>query len=92
MSKRKLIQELSPNVRVDENLSDGPRRVLAGELHVLAWSPSKSDEGGTCTEVHLEAPIPGTGASVIVRLKSARALDLLVGSLLQQRAHVWGPR
>lgn len=55
---------------------------------VCSWRDGPARSGVPCTEVHLLLRIGG--GSVALRLKSTRALDELVGALLQHRKDVWG--
>ena len=77
--------------RMDRNLTDGPQFIIApGEGYdVYSWSHGKAGEGVPSTQVHLALPVVDD-VKVILRLKSARALDELVGVLLQHRKDVWG--
>lgn len=60
-----------------------------GGYDVFSWSPGKADEKVASTQVHLVLPVV-PGVRVALRLKSTRALDELVGVLLQHRRDVWG--
>lgn len=89
MSKR---QKIPPMRSVDRNVGDvaSDEPIIAGgtAYDVYSWSPGKAGEGVPSTEVHLVLkPVPGV--ILALRLKSARALDELVGVLLQHRADVW---
>ena len=85
MSKK---QNIPPMVAVDRNVSD--TIVVPGDgYNVYSWSPGAAGEKVPSTQVHLEVPV-ADGVKFVLRLKSARALDELVGVLLQHRKDVWG--
>jgi hypothetical protein len=78
---------------VNHNLDEMGRRIIAAPgdgYDVYSWSPGKAGEGVAATQVHLVLPVMIDGASVVLRLKSPRALDELVAVLLQHRKDVWG--
>ncbi len=78
--------------RLDRNVTDmEDRRVIAAPgdgYDVYSWSPGKAGEGVPSTEVHVVLPVAGD-LSVVLKLRSPRALDELVGALLQHRKDVW---
>lgn len=88
--KRSLLQHLPPSERIDRNLDDPSERpfVPFEGYCVVDWSPGRAGEDVPSTEVHLLIPVPGLQFGL--RLKSARALDELVGVLLEHRKNVWG--
>jgi hypothetical protein len=82
-------QEIPPMREVAENLRGG--KVVAGSGYdVFSWTPGDARSGVPCTEVHLVLPVGEV--RVASRLDSARALDELVGTLLQHRNDVWGAK
>ena len=85
-------QSVPPMVPVDRDVTDtNDQWVLApGDGYdVFSWSPGAAGAGVPSTQVHLAVPVVD-GVRVVLRLKSARALDELVGVLLQHRKDVWG--
>ncbi len=89
MTRKQTVPAMAP---VDRNVSDTDGRwVLApGDGYdVFSWSPGAAGESVPSTQVHLVVPVVD-GVRVVLRLKSARALDELVGVLLQHRKDVWG--
>jgi hypothetical protein len=65
--------------------------VDGGERYeVCSWRDGPAGSDVPTTQVHLLLRV-GT-IQVVLRLKSARALDELVGVLLQHRQDVWGKR
>jgi hypothetical protein len=89
MSKK---QSIPASEVLEQNVGDH----LAGQdiyispehgYNVCSWRPGAPGSGPT-TEVHILLPI-APGAKAIMRLKSARALDELVGVLLEYRREVW---
>lgn len=83
-------QELPSPATLEENVADQRESMMvAPGYRVLSWRPGAAHSGEPCTEVHLMlAPIEGF--RFVLRLKSARALDELVGVLLHYRREVWG--
>lgn len=78
-------------VSLDRNVDGMGRRLITASgvgYDVYSWSPGKSGEGVPATQVHLVLPVVDE-VSVVLRLKSARALDELVAVLLQHRKDVW---
>jgi hypothetical protein len=75
--------EREVNVR-DMKLVDSP------SYEVCSWRDGPAHSTIPCTQVHLVLNVGPV--SVVVRLKSKRALDELVGALLQHRQDVWGER
>jgi hypothetical protein len=91
--KKPVVQPVPAPEPFNKNLSD--LRMLPSEgYHVYSWSPGKVGENMPSTEVHLAIPvmIGGARVEIMMRLKSARALDELVAVLLQHRADVWGKK
>lgn len=60
------------------------------DLEVLSYSPGPVGAGVPCTEVHLMIRIDGLNAPLIMRMKSAAAVDSLVEALLIHREDVFG--
>jgi hypothetical protein len=58
---------------------------------VQSWRPGPP-RSGPPTQVHLVLSLPIEDAKLVLRLKSARALDELVGVLLNHRQEVWGAK
>lgn len=56
---------------------------------VQSWRPGPP-RSGPPTQVHLVMSLPVEGVKLVLRLKSARALDEFVGILLNHRQEVWG--
>ena len=83
MSKK---QSIPPMEVHEENVADKPT-ALTALYNVFSWRPGPANSNIKCTEVHLVIPVEE--ARVALRLKSARALDELVGALLQHRKDVW---
>lgn len=76
---------------VDRDVTDMGRRLIAAPgdgYDVYSWSPGRAGEGVPSTQVHLVLPVDAA-KSVALKLKSPRALDELVGALLQHRRDVW---
>jgi hypothetical protein len=90
VSKKK--QRVPPMRELDRDVVDeiGPRSFVAeGKGYdVFSWSPGKAGEGVPSTQVHVVFGVLH-GIKFVLRLKSARALDELVGVLLQHRSDVW---
>ncbi len=84
-------QNIPPMVAVDRNVADANTITVAAPdgYSVYSWSPGAAGEGVPSTQVHLVLPV-SDGVKFVLRLKSARALDELVGVLLQHRKDVWG--
>lgn len=97
MSK-KTKQDVPPMEPFEKNLSEEPYTfVLGREYEVCSWRPGPAHSAVPCTQVHLmvtlmEPSAEGPGAKLVMRLKSPRALDELVGVLLQHRKDVWGDK
>jgi hypothetical protein len=91
MTRRPIIQELPPMVELNRNLDEHPQRLKFFDGYdVVSWSPGRAGECIPCTEVHFLINVPGMAFGL--RLKSASALDVLVGALLRHRKDVWGPK
>ena len=89
VTKRSVVQSLPEMAVRDKDVSD-MGRVIAGEGYdIFSWSPGHAGAGVPATQVHI-ALRPHPDVTVVLRLKSARALDELVGVLLQHRRDVWG--
>ncbi len=82
-----VVQKIPPSEVLEENVADG---IVAGlAFEVCSWRDAPANSEVPCTEVHLVLPVT-KGLRVALRLKSARALDELVGVLLEYRKQVWG--
>jgi hypothetical protein len=82
--------EVPPMVHVAHNLAEmSGGRVETMGYDVYSWSPCKAGEGVPSSQVHVHFAIR-PGMTIVLRLKSARALDEIVAVLLQHRADVWG--
>jgi len=80
-------QEVPPMEAVETNVS-AMRVVLCRGYDVYSWRDGPANSGVPCTQVHLMLDVDKF--KIALRLKSARALDELVGALLQHRQDVWG--
>lgn len=85
--QKTLLANIPPMIAHEENVADTPTVQIA-TYNVFSWRQGSADSGEPCTEVHLVLPI-GDETRVSLRLKSARALDELIGALLQHRKDVW---
>jgi hypothetical protein len=77
---------------LEQNIADLPGQfVLVPDAgyEVCSWRPGPPGSGPP-TQVHLLIPTPVEGATMVIRFKSARALDEFVGILLEYRKEVWG--
>jgi hypothetical protein len=83
MTRKQLIPPMEIH---EENVADTPTVQTYG-YSIFSWRPGEANSGEPCTEVHLVIPIGKK--RLALRLKSARALDELVGALLQHRKDVW---
>lgn len=82
-------QDIPPIEPKEQDLDELGVTVVAGEAYeVLSWSPGKVSEKLPSTQVHLMLR-PHPEIAIVLKLKSARALDELVGALLQHRKDVW---
>jgi len=89
----KIVREARAIEVIDENLDEQPTPVASSHgYNVCSWSPGRVAEALPCTEVHVVLPVDvdDLHIRVALRLKSAHALDELVGSLLALRKEVWG--
>lgn len=78
-----------PEAKVLEENVDGSK-ILAGlGYEVCSFRHGPAGSNVPVSEVHLLIPLPIEGARVALRLKSKRALDELVGVLLDYRNQVW---
>lgn len=85
------VQSVPEMAVLDRNTADMGRALIAAPgdgFDVYSWSPGLAGEGVPPTQVHLVLPVDKT-RSVALRLKSPRALDEVVGALLQHRRDVW---
>lgn len=57
---------------------------------VYSWRDGPANSSIAPSQVHLLIPLPVADAKLALRLKSPRALDELVGLLLEYRQRVWG--
>jgi hypothetical protein len=86
--ERSIVQRVPPSTPFEQNLSE--RTIaIAPCYEVAGWreGPARSDIPET--EVHLILPV-AHGIDVALRLKSSRAVDELVGVLLEHRRRVFG--
>ncbi|MFI5299222.1 MAG: hypothetical protein ACHREM_14085 [Polyangiales bacterium] len=85
-------QSVPPMTPLDRNVTDlEGRRIIAAPgdgYDVYSWSPGAAGAGVKSTQVHLVLPVVDD-VSVVLKLKSPRALDELVAALLQHRKDVW---
>jgi hypothetical protein len=63
--------------------------VEAPAFEVCSYRNGPAHSNIPCSEVHVVLPLPVGSAKIALRLKSPRALDVLVGALLQHRKDVW---
>ena len=64
---------------------------LAPEVNVYSWSPMPVGiPNGKSTQVHLH--IGSEPNRILMRFKSARAIDELIDALVKRREDVWGAR
>jgi hypothetical protein len=85
-------QKIPDPKELEEPCDDGETSFLLlpeKGYEVCSWRPGPP-RSGPPTQVHLLMALPVPGAKMVLRLKSARALDELVGILLQYRQEVWG--
>ena len=85
-----MAQEL-PKAEVWERSVDDGRTeffVTDSGYEICSWRPGPPNSGPP-EQVHLLFQV-APGAKMVLRLKSKRALDELVGLLLQYRNDVWG--
>jgi hypothetical protein len=59
------------------------------EVNVFSWSPMPPGLRGKSTQVHLHLGSP-PGRVVLVRFKSAKAIDFMIDALVKHREDVWG--
>lgn len=88
------VRQHVPEARsIERNLADLDDVHVVGTegYSICSWRPGPAGSEEKCTQVHLIVPVV-VGVKVVLRLKSARALDELVGVLLEYRKDVWGPR
>ena len=86
-------RNVPPSAPLDRDVRDTlpAARAATVEYSVYSFSPGKAGDGVPCTEVHLVLkPVPEI--AIALRLKSADALDTLIGVLLAHRRDVWGPK
>ncbi len=85
-------QDIPEMTEVERPVDDGKTQfVLIPDegYEVCSWRPGPP-RSGPPTQVHLIMALPVPGAKMVLRLKSARALDEFVGVLLNHRKEVWG--
>jgi hypothetical protein len=77
-----------PEIEVlEENVAE--HRVPKDRVYeVCTWGSGPAGSGAPGTEVHVLLAL--NGGHVVLRLKTARALDEFVGVLLVHRKDVWG--
>jgi hypothetical protein len=83
MTKR----SLPPVTDLKENLA-GSNVLPLDSYAVVEWHPAPDGQGKP-TQVHLVLNIPDLPVRFSLRLKSASAVDTLVGSLMRHRKSVW---
>jgi hypothetical protein len=89
-------QELPASESIEQGVAElsaaeGTEFILANHgYEVSSWRPGPP-RSGPPTQVHILFPL-APGMKAVMRLKSARALDELVGVLLEYRKEVWGAR
>jgi hypothetical protein len=71
---------------LEENVD---RTHIPTEIYSVCSRDAPAGSSVPCTQVHIILPIGDIG-KLVLRLKSARALDELVGVLLEYRKDVWG--
>ncbi len=88
-------QKVPEMVELEEPVDDGKTTfalIPDGGYEVCGWRPGPP-RSGPATQVHLLMSLPlddRQPIKLVLRLKSARALDELVGILLDHRKEVWG--
>lgn len=83
-------QKLPPMTMREVDACDlGYRRVFADGYNVASWRAGPVNSAIPPSQVHVLIPVTDD-VRVVLRLKSARALDELVGVLLAHRRDVWG--
>lgn len=90
MSKSK--KQVIPPANVHErNVRDLDAPVLEALYEVASWRPGPAGSEGKPTEVHLllTSKTPVGKLFTVLRIKSPRALNELVGLLLQYGQEVW---
>jgi hypothetical protein len=85
-------QKLPKSEVLEKACDDGETQFFLGKegdtvYEVCSWRPGPPNSGPP-TQVHLLMNL-GPGAKAVIRMKSARALDELVGLLLEYRNSVW---
>lgn len=85
--KRDRNPHLPPGSRVPYNLA-GIETLEIEEYHVGSWCPLP-DGQGPATQVHVMLKLRGIHTPLVLRLKSARAADELIGILERHRFDVW---
>lgn len=86
MSQRKK-RPLPPANRVPQNTGGLPCFPVR-EYHVGSWGPLP-DGKGPSTEVHVSLLCEGIPGPMVMRFRSAAALDEYVDAILRHRADVW---
>jgi len=77
---------LPPGNRVPENV-EGPR-IEFRSYHVGTWGPER-DGHGPSTEVHLTLDVGAAIPPLVLRFKSARALETMRAALARHGNDVW---
>lgn len=81
-------QKLPKAERLEKPVDDGKTEYFLGKgYEICSWRPGPP-ESGPVTQVHLLFEV-APGMKAVLRMKSARALDELVGLLLEYRSAVW---
>jgi len=78
-------EKRSDVIRVDES---DTTLVQADGYSVLEWSPDPTHATGP-TEVHFILPLPIDSHALALRLKSRRAIQELIDTLIEHRNGVW---
>lgn len=75
------------------NLPTGPRvPMMIESYHIASWRPTKNLDD-QCTEVHFQLNLEGLDdITFVMRLKSRRAIDELIGTLSMYADEVWPPK
>lgn len=90
------IHPIPPMTPTNQDMRELAMPLVADGYHVYSYSPRPAAEKAPATEVHLSMPFSirdeegAIEVRAVLRLKSTRALDELIGVLLQHRRDVWG--
>lgn len=85
-----MTQKVPPPISIEKSCDDGVTYLIAPDVgyEVASWRPGPPNSGPP-TQVHLLVGLPIPEMKAVIRIKSARALDELVGILLGYRDEVW---